>query len=154
MFGALYMYISGKDLTYYRTRAIISRGLYIFYPISNDHFFVFKEVFFRKFCPYLWLVFKSGLWWHAYGICIGKKSFIYISMVARVSKDSLCCKSTTNFGEDDEKLQWHLCHEPEVSSLVFRLLYKSNTKWNLFFGIFLSTFLSKSNEMAYLRAPL
>ena len=29
----------------YRTRAIISRGLYIFYPISKDHFFVFKEVF-------------------------------------------------------------------------------------------------------------
>ena len=28
----------------YRTRAIISRGLYIFYPISKDHFFVFKEV--------------------------------------------------------------------------------------------------------------
>ena len=29
----------------YRTRAIISRGLYIFYPIFKDHFFVFKEVF-------------------------------------------------------------------------------------------------------------
>ena len=29
----------------YRTRAIISRGLYIFYPISKDHCFVFKEVF-------------------------------------------------------------------------------------------------------------
>ena len=28
-----------------RARAIISRGLYIFYPISKDHFFVFKEVF-------------------------------------------------------------------------------------------------------------
>ena len=26
-------------------RAIISHGLYIFYPISKDHFFVFKEVF-------------------------------------------------------------------------------------------------------------
>ena len=26
-------------------RAIISRDLYIFYPISKDHFFVFKEVF-------------------------------------------------------------------------------------------------------------
>ena len=25
-------------------RAIISHGLYIFYPISKDHFFVFKEV--------------------------------------------------------------------------------------------------------------
>ena len=29
----------------YRTRAIKSRGLYIFYPISKDHFFVLKEVF-------------------------------------------------------------------------------------------------------------
>ena len=29
----------------YRTRAIISRGLYIFYPIFKDHFFVFKKVF-------------------------------------------------------------------------------------------------------------
>ena len=29
----------------YHMRAIISRGLYIFYPISKDHFFVVKEVF-------------------------------------------------------------------------------------------------------------
>ena len=29
----------------YHTRAIIRRGLYIFYLISKDHFFVFKEVF-------------------------------------------------------------------------------------------------------------
>ena len=29
----------------YRTRAIITRGLYTFYPIFEDHFFVFKEVF-------------------------------------------------------------------------------------------------------------
>ena len=29
----------------YRTRAIISRVLFIFYPIFEDHFFVFKEVF-------------------------------------------------------------------------------------------------------------
>ena len=29
----------------YRTRAIISRGLYVFYPIFKDRFFVFKEVF-------------------------------------------------------------------------------------------------------------
>ena len=29
----------------YRTRAIISRGLYIFYHIFKDHFFVFKDVF-------------------------------------------------------------------------------------------------------------
>ena len=34
-----------SNLNIYRTRAIISRGLYIFYPISKDHFFVFKEFF-------------------------------------------------------------------------------------------------------------
>ena len=34
-----------KTYSIYRTRAIISRGLYFFYPISKDHFFVFKEVF-------------------------------------------------------------------------------------------------------------
>ena len=35
----------------YRTRAIISRGLYVFYPISKDHFFVFKEVFSENSAP-------------------------------------------------------------------------------------------------------
>ena len=29
----------------YGTRAITSRGLYIFYPISKEYVFVFKEVF-------------------------------------------------------------------------------------------------------------
>ena len=29
----------------YYTRAIITSGLYIFYSIFEDHFFVFKEVF-------------------------------------------------------------------------------------------------------------
>ena len=37
--------MSTKTKTVYRTPAIISRGLFIFYPISKDHFFVFKEVF-------------------------------------------------------------------------------------------------------------
>ena len=32
----------------HRTRAIISRGLYIFYPILENHFFVFNEVFFSE----------------------------------------------------------------------------------------------------------
>ena len=27
------------------TRAIITRSLYIFYPIFEDHFFVFKDIF-------------------------------------------------------------------------------------------------------------
>ena len=39
----------------YRTRAIITRSLYTFYPLFEDHFFVFKEVFFEKFCHYVWL---------------------------------------------------------------------------------------------------
>ena len=61
--------------TIYCTRTIISRGLYIFYPISKDHFFVFKEVFFQKILSlciaYIQerLLIKSGLWWFAYGIC-------------------------------------------------------------------------------------
>ena len=33
----------------YHTRAIISCGLYIFYPIFKDHFFVFKEIFSKTF---------------------------------------------------------------------------------------------------------
>ena len=37
-------------ISIYRTRAIITRGLYIFYPIFEDHFFVFKEVF-QKILP-------------------------------------------------------------------------------------------------------
>ena len=37
--------ISYRIASMYCTRAIISRGLYIFYPISKDNFFVFKEVF-------------------------------------------------------------------------------------------------------------
>ena len=41
-------------------RAIITRGLYTFYPHLEDRFFVFKEIF-LEFCPYVWLVFKSGL---------------------------------------------------------------------------------------------
>ena len=42
-------------------RAIITRDLYIYYPIFEVYFFVFKEFLFRKFCPYIWLVFKSDL---------------------------------------------------------------------------------------------
>ena len=33
----------------YRTRAIITRGLNIFYPLFEDHFFVFKEIFSENF---------------------------------------------------------------------------------------------------------
>ena len=44
----------------YRTHAIISHGLYIFYPISKDHFFVFQQFFSENSVIYVWLVFKSG----------------------------------------------------------------------------------------------
>ena len=30
----------------------------------------FQWGFFRKSCPYVWIVFKSGIWWRAYGIYI------------------------------------------------------------------------------------
>ena len=62
-------------LSRYRTRAIISRGLYIYYPIFEVHFFVFKEFFFQKilfFCMFSVqerFLIKSGLWWRVYGSC-------------------------------------------------------------------------------------
>ena len=33
----------------YRTRAITTRGFYIFYPIFADHFFVIKDVLSENF---------------------------------------------------------------------------------------------------------
>ena len=36
------------------TPAIITRGLYVFYPLFEDHFFCFQGG------PYVWLVFKSS----------------------------------------------------------------------------------------------
>ena len=44
----------------YRTRAIITRGLYTFYPVFKVQNRFFKGLFFLKFWPYVWLVFKSG----------------------------------------------------------------------------------------------
>ena len=57
----------------YRTRTIISCGLYIFYSIFKDHFSLFLRRFFQKIlslcmaCIQERLVIKSGLWWRAYG---------------------------------------------------------------------------------------
>ena len=60
----------------YCKRTIITRGLYIYYPIFEVHFFVFKEFFFHKIL-FLGIVsiqarfqIKSGLWWHVYGTLI------------------------------------------------------------------------------------
>ena len=41
--------------------------LVYFLPHSQRPFLCFYGGFFRKFCPYVWLVLKSGLWWCAYG---------------------------------------------------------------------------------------
>ena len=48
-------YFFDKEKNIYRTRAIITRGLYSFYPL----FGVQKRAFFLNFWPYVWLVFKS-----------------------------------------------------------------------------------------------
>ena len=50
------MFFEGEDFAY-RTRAIITRGLYTFYPLPKTFF---QGAFFLKFWPYVWLVFKSG----------------------------------------------------------------------------------------------
>ena len=44
----------------YRTRAIITRVLYTFGSLFEVQKRFFKELFFLKFWPYVWLVFKSG----------------------------------------------------------------------------------------------
>ena len=52
---ALHVYIIAISV------AIISRGLYIFYSISKDHFFVFKEFFFSENSIFMYvLIFKRG----------------------------------------------------------------------------------------------
>ena len=47
----------------YRTRAIISRGLYIFYPIFIDYFFLFFRRFIKKILYfYVWLM-TARVWY-------------------------------------------------------------------------------------------
>ena len=41
----------------YRMRAIKTRGLYIFIPFLKTIFLFSRSFFFRKSCPYVWLVF-------------------------------------------------------------------------------------------------
>ena len=62
----------------YRTRAIINRGFYMYYPIFEDYFFVFKEVFLRMvFCyqncsDLLWekiVQVTEKNFWHSLFIC-------------------------------------------------------------------------------------
>ena len=66
----------------YRTCAIITRGLYIFYPVFEYHFFIFKEVFHKilllciRFSIQKLSLIKSGLWWRAYGILLWFMKFV------------------------------------------------------------------------------
>ena len=59
-FISIYFYQLDRTLelisSKYRTRAIITRILYIFYPLIEG-----QKRFFRKFCVGVWLVFKSSL---------------------------------------------------------------------------------------------
>ena len=55
-----YFYDLHKCLVIYRTCAIITRGLYTFYPIFEGLKCFFTGAFFVKFWTYVWLVFKSG----------------------------------------------------------------------------------------------
>ena len=50
----------GGPVYVYRTRAIITRDLYTFYPLFEVQKRFFQGAFFLKFWPYVWLVFKSG----------------------------------------------------------------------------------------------
>ena len=45
----------------YRTRAILTRCLYILNPLFEGQKPLFRGSFFFKFCPYVRLVFKSNL---------------------------------------------------------------------------------------------
>ena len=51
--------LAGRNM--YRTRGIITRGLYISNPLFKWSKRVFYGAFFVKFCRYVLLVFKSGL---------------------------------------------------------------------------------------------
>ena len=76
MFANLLIYYAGENITslFDRTCAIITCGLYTFYPIFEDHFFVFME-FFQKILALCMdsaqeqFVIKSELLCQAYGIC-------------------------------------------------------------------------------------
>jgi hypothetical protein len=57
-----YMILIRHCVSKYRTCAIITRSLYIIYPLFGSQKRFFQGGFFRKFSPYVWLVFKSGFW--------------------------------------------------------------------------------------------
>ena len=47
-----------------------------FLPTFRKTFLCFQGGFLGKFCPYVWLVFKRGLWWRAYGTHITLDCFL------------------------------------------------------------------------------
>ena len=51
---------STYSMVNYRTRVIITRGFYTFYPLFEVQNKFFKGAFFKKFWSYVWLVFKNG----------------------------------------------------------------------------------------------
>ena len=53
--------------TEYRTRAIISRGLYIFFTPFQKTIYVLWPLALCMACIQERLLIKSGLWWRAYG---------------------------------------------------------------------------------------
>ena len=66
-----YLHLCKKNI--YRKRTIITRGLYIHYPIFESNFFVFKEFFWKilSLCMVSILerfLIKSRFWWRAYNI--------------------------------------------------------------------------------------
>ena len=88
-----------RQLYIYCTHAIITRSLYIFYPIFVDHFFVFKEIF-KKILSLCMdsiqerFLIKSGLWWRAYGIY----------------KNLLYCRLFCKFNFTFQNTFWHFLH--------------------------------------------
>ena len=66
-------------------RAIITRGLYTFYPVFEGQKRLFKELFFHKILTLCMVsiqervIIKSGLWWRTYGILMYATKFEKIS---------------------------------------------------------------------------
>ena len=99
----------------YRTRAIISRGLYMFYPISKDHFFVFKEVFSEN------SVLMYGLYSRAASnqerLMMARVRYVYLRLVIIKYTPSITAVQNAN----------EYCHFSSLSSGIISL-YPLNSK--------------------------
>ena len=86
----------------YRPRAIISRGLYIFYPIFKDHFFVFKE-FFSEYSVLMYGLYSRAAYdgartvmylylvWHFVVIASLKSEHLFYSMACTIVHRGAFC---------------------------------------------------------------